>query len=36
MISLFFYAIGVWMGWWIRGTKAGTWIRNQFAKATSE
>lgn len=36
MISLFFLILGTWIGWWIRGTKAGTWVRKQFSKATDE
>ncbi len=31
MISLFFFGVGAFLGWWIRGTKAGAWISRQFS-----
>lgn len=32
MISLFFFGIGGFFGWWFRGTKAGSWLKKQFSK----
>jgi hypothetical protein len=32
MISMFFLILGVLLGWWVRGTKAGSWISDVFSK----
>jgi len=33
MLSFFFLILGVFLGWWLRGTKAGTWIKETFSKS---
>lgn len=33
MIALFFFVLGALLGWWVRGTKAGSWISKQFSSA---
>lgn len=35
MISLFFFVLGVSLGWWARSTKAGTWVKKQFSADTT-
>lgn len=32
MLSFVFMTIGGVIGWWFRGTRAGTWIKNAFSK----
>lgn len=31
---MFFFALGLALGWWVRNTKAGTWVSKQFAAST--
>ena len=32
MISAFFFALGVWVGWKLKGTRLAAWISTQLAK----
>lgn len=31
MLSFFFLILGMTLGWWVRGTKAGSWITKQLS-----
>lgn len=36
MVSFFFFALGVWLGYWLRGTKIVTWVSKQIKKVEEE